>query len=100
MGPEQNIIDVDPVNKLVIDAVVVISRKGTRENRKAAYSKQLENLRPGENDDSYTKTSKLGAVMILSGMEEQLLHGPEPSGPSLELHRGSRQMAKDPAGDR
>ena len=89
---------VDPVNKLVIDAVVVINRKGTRENRKTAYSKQLENLRPSKNDDFYTKANKLGAVMILRDMEKELLHGPEPSSSDLELHRGSKQMAKDPAG--
>ncbi len=91
---------VDPVGGFVNEAVIVVKRKGTRENMKNAYNEQLKLLRPNNDDDFDTKTNKVVAAMILRDMEKELLHGPEPSEPSLELHRGSSQMAKDPAGDR
>ena len=101
MGPEQNKIDVDPVKRLVIDAVAVINRKGTRENRKKAYAEWRKTLSINEDDTSDEKNIKTRALFILEEMHDDLLLDDQgPNRPDLVLHRGSSHMAKDPRGKR
>ena len=100
MGIEQNKIDIDPADKLVIDAVAVISRKGTRENRKKAYEEQLIRLRIKDEDSLNEKVDKMRALTKLRETRGGLLSDPEPDSPSLDFQRGSGGMAQDPAGKR